>query len=134
VRTRNLIGQLGFLLGTVKTRLHTLHSSANTIRQTKARRLRWARHVARNVEERNVYKVLVEKSKRKRPLGLPRHRWEDVIRMYLREMLGDMEWIQLAQNRYLWRDFVNEVMKLRVLPPRSYLTIVRQDKKYRQLL
>jgi hypothetical protein len=70
--------------------------------------------------DRKVYKVLVGKSEGKRPLGRPRRRWEDVIRMDLRETgLGDVDWIRLAQDRDRWRAVVNAVMNLRVLAPRS---------------
>jgi hypothetical protein len=55
--------------------LHSLYSSPDIIRQIKSRRMRWAGHVARMGEEREVYKVLVEKPERKRSLGRPRHRW-----------------------------------------------------------
>jgi hypothetical protein len=71
-------------------------------------------------EERQVYRILVEKPEGKRPLGRPRHRWEDGIRMDLKEIgCGGVEWIQLAQDRYRWRAVVNTVMKLLVLAPRS---------------
>jgi hypothetical protein len=71
-------------------------------------------------EKRKVYKVLVRKSEGKRPLGRPRRRWEDKIRMDLRETgWGSVEWIQLAQNKDRWRTVVNTVMNLRVLAPRS---------------
>jgi hypothetical protein len=71
-------------------------------------------------EERNVYKVFMGKPGGKRPLGRPRRRWEDKIRMDLREIgQGSVEWIQLAQGRDRWRGFVNTVMNLRVLAPRS---------------
>jgi hypothetical protein len=66
--------------------LHNLYSSPDIIRQVKSRRMRWAGHVARMGEERKVYKVLVRKPERKRPLGRPRRRWEDGIRMDLREI------------------------------------------------
>jgi hypothetical protein len=66
--------------------LHNLYSSPDIIRQVKSRRMRWAGHVACMGEERNVYKVLVGKSGGKRPLGRPRRRWEDVIRMDIREI------------------------------------------------
>jgi hypothetical protein len=70
--------------------------------------------------ERNVYKVLMGKPERKRPLGRPRHRWEDGIRMDLRETgWGSVEWIQLIQDRDRWRAVVNMVMNLRVLAPWS---------------
>jgi hypothetical protein len=66
--------------------LHILYSSPNIIRQIKSRRMRWAGHVARMGEERNVYRVWMGKSEGKRPLGRPRRRWEDGIRMDLREI------------------------------------------------
>jgi hypothetical protein len=66
--------------------LHILYSSPHIIRQIKSRRERWAGHVACMGEERNVYKVLMGKSEGKRPLGRPRHRWENGIRMDHREV------------------------------------------------
>jgi hypothetical protein len=79
--------------------LHILYSSPNIIRQMKSKRM-WVMHVARMGEERKLYRVLVEKTKGKRPLGRTRHRWEDGIRMDLREIgLEDAEWVQLAQDR-----------------------------------
>jgi hypothetical protein len=99
--------------------LHILYSS-NIIRQTKSRRMRWAEHVARMGEERNVYRVLMGKPEGKRPLGRPSHRWEDGIRMDLREIgWRSVDWIQLAQDRDRWRALVNTVMNLQVLAPRS---------------
>jgi hypothetical protein len=80
----------------------------------KPRRMRWAGHVARLGEERGVYRVLVGKPEGKRPLGRPRHRWEDNIRMDLQEVgCGGIDWIQLAQDRDRWRAIVNAVMNLR---------------------
>jgi hypothetical protein len=71
-------------------------------------------------EERKVYKVLVGKPGGKRPLGSPRRRWEDGIRMYLREIgLGGVEWIRLPYDRDRWRAVMSAVMNLRVLAPRS---------------
>jgi hypothetical protein len=100
--------------------LHILYSSTNIIRQIKSMRMRWAGHVARMGEKRNVYKVLKGNPEGKRPLGRPRRRWEDAIRMNLRETgWGSVEWIQLAQDRDLWRDLVHMVTNLRVLAPRS---------------
>jgi hypothetical protein len=83
-------------------------------------RMSWVGHVARVGEERNVYKVLMGKPEGKRPLGRPRRRWEDGIRMDLREIgWGNVDWIQLAQVRDRWRALVNTVMNLRVLAPWS---------------
>jgi hypothetical protein len=71
-------------------------------------------------EERKVYKFLVGKLERKRPLGRPRRRWEDGVRMDIREIgLGDVDWLRLAQGRDRWRAVVSAVMNLRVLAPRS---------------
>jgi hypothetical protein len=81
--------------------------------------MRWAGHVARVGEERTVYKVLMGKPEEKRPLGRPRRRWENGIRMDLREIVWGVEWIQLAQDRDRWRALVNTVTNLRVLAPRS---------------
>jgi hypothetical protein len=100
--------------------LHNLYSSPNIIRLLKSKRMRWTGHVARMGEERKVYKVLVGKPEGKRPLGRPRRRWENGIRMDLREIgWGSVEWIQLAQSSDRWRAVVNTVMNLRVLAPRS---------------
>ena len=66
-------------------------------------------------ERRGVYSFLVGKPDGKRPLGRPRHRWEDNIKMDIREVgCGGMEWIDLAQDRDRWRALVNAVMNLRV--------------------
>jgi hypothetical protein len=102
------------------TLLWFLHMYFYIIRQVKSRRMRWAGHVARMGDERKVYKVSVGKPEGKRPLGRPRRRWEDWIRMHLREIgLGDVDWIRLAQDRDRWRAVVSAVMNLRVLSPRS---------------
>jgi hypothetical protein len=99
--------------------LHNLYSSPDIIRQVKSRRMRWAGHVVRMGEERKVYKVLVGKPGGRRPLGRPRRRWEDGIRMDLRGIgLGCVDWIRLAQDRDRWRAVVSAVMNLRVLAPR----------------
>jgi hypothetical protein len=96
-----------------------LNSSPDIIRQVKSRRMRWAGHVARMGEERKVYKVLVGKPEGKRPLGKPRRRWEDGVRIDLGEIgLGGVDWIRLAQDRDQWRVVVSAVMNLRVLAPR----------------
>jgi 3-oxoacyl-ACP reductase-like protein len=66
-------------------------------------------------EERGVYRVLVGNPEGKRPLGRPRRRWEDNIKMDLQEVgCGGMDWIGLVQNRDRWRAIVNAVMNLRV--------------------
>ena len=81
----------------------------------KSRRMRWAGQVARMVERRGVYRVLVGKPVGKRPLGRPRHRWEDNIKMDLQEIwCGGMDRIELAQDRDSWRAFMNAVMNLRI--------------------
>jgi hypothetical protein len=70
--------------------------------------------------ERKLYKVLVGKPEGRKLLGRPRHRWEDGIRMDLREIgLGGVDWIPLAQDRDRWRAVVSAVMNFRVLAPRS---------------
>jgi hypothetical protein len=75
-------------------------------------------------EGRNLYRVLVGKPEGRRSLGRPRRRWEDGIRMGLREMgWGGVEGIHLAQDRGWWRAVVNTVMNLQVLVPRSWLVI-----------
>jgi hypothetical protein len=100
--------------------LHNLYSSVDIVRQIKTKRMRWAGHMARMGEERNVYRVLVGKPEGKRPLERPSRRWEDGIKMDLREICwGGVEWIQLAQDRDLWRAVVSAVMNLLVLAPRN---------------
>jgi hypothetical protein len=62
-----------------------------------------------------VYRVLVRKPEGKRPLGRPRRRWEDNIKIHLQEVgCGDMDWTELAQERDRWRALVNTVINLRV--------------------
>jgi hypothetical protein len=95
--------------------LHNLYCSPSIIRIIKSRRIRLAGHVARVEEKRNAYRILVGKSEGKRPLGRPRRRWEDNIKIDLREIGGGgMDWIDLVQNRDQWRALVNTVMNLRV--------------------
>jgi len=80
--------------------LNGLYCSPNIVRVVKSRRMRWAGHVARMRERRSVYRVLVGKPEGKRPLGRPRLRWEDNIKMDLQEMgCGCMDWIDVAQDR-----------------------------------
>jgi hypothetical protein len=79
--------------------LHNLYLSLDIIRQIKSRRMRWAGYVVCMGEGRNVYRVLVGKPEGKRPLGRPRRRWEVGIKMDLREIGWEVEWIRLAQSR-----------------------------------
>ncbi|KAJ4438755.1 hypothetical protein ANN_14706 [Periplaneta americana] len=79
-------------------------------------RLRWAGHVASMGESRNVYRVLVGRPEGKRPLGRPRRRWEDKIKMDLREVGYDgRDWINLAQDRDQWWAYVRAAMNLRIV-------------------
>ena len=83
------------------------------MRVIKSRIMRWAGHVARMGEERGVYRVLVGKTKGRRPLGRPRRRWVYNIRMDLQEVgCGHVDWIGLAQDRVSWRTLVGAVMRL----------------------
>jgi hypothetical protein len=89
--------------------------SPSIIRIIKSRRMRWASHVARMGEKRNAYRLLVGKPEVKRPLGRPRRRWVDNIRIDLGEVgWGDVHWIDLAKDRNRWRAVVNSVLNLRV--------------------
>jgi hypothetical protein len=94
--------------------LHSLYSSPNIVRVIKSRRLRWVGHVSRMGEGRGVYRVLVGRPEGKSPLGRPRRRWEDNIKMDLWEIgIDEANWIRLAQDRVQWRDFVSTVKNLR---------------------
>ena len=95
--------------------LSDLYSLPNIVRVVKSRRMRWAGHVARMEEGRGVHRVLVGKPEGKRPLGRPRRRWEDNIKMALQEVGRSCEdWMELAQDRDRWRTLVSTVMNLRV--------------------
>jgi hypothetical protein len=98
--------------------LQDLYSSPNIIRQIKLRRMRWVGHVALLEEVRKVCMVLVGKLEGKRSLKKPRHRWEDGIRMDLRDINwggGGVEWVQLARGRDWLQAVLNRVKNLRVL-------------------
>jgi hypothetical protein len=95
--------------------LYALYSSPNIIRVIKSRRLRLAGHVACMGERRGAYRALVGKPEGRRPLGRPRHRWEDNIKMDLREVgCGGADWIDLAQDRDMWWALVYTMMNLQV--------------------
>ena len=95
--------------------LSDLYSSPNIVRVIKSRRMRWAGYVSRVGEETVAYRVLVGKLEGKRPLGRPRHKWVDNIRMDLKDVgCGFVDWIGLAQDRDRWRTLVSTVMNLQV--------------------
>ena len=95
--------------------LNDLYSSPNIVRVIKSRIMRWDGHVARMGERRGLYRVLVGKREVKRPLGRPRRRWADDIKMDLQEVgCEGVDLIELAQDRDRWRALVIAVMKLRV--------------------
>jgi hypothetical protein len=95
--------------------LNDLYSLPNIVRVVKSRRMRWAGQVARMEKDRGVHRVLVEKPEGKRPLRKPRPRWEDNIKMDLREFgEGRKDWIELAQDRDRWRVLVGRVRDFRV--------------------
>ena len=98
-----------------KEELNDLYSSPNILRVIKSRRMRWAGYVARMEEGRGVHKVLVGKPEGKRPLGRPRRRWDDNIKMDLEEVKrGCGNWMELAQDRDRWRALVSMVMNFGV--------------------
>jgi predicted small integral membrane protein len=76
----------------------------------KSKRMRWEGHVARMVEKRNAYRLLVVKLEGERPVGKPRRTWLDLLEVGW----GDVDWIGLAQDRDRWRAVVNSVLNLRV--------------------
>jgi len=94
--------------------LRDLYHLPIIVRVVKSRRMRWAGHVARMGERRVVHRVLVGKSEGKRPLGIPRRRWEDNIKTDFREVGGGGDWMELAQDRDRWRALVNTVLNFRV--------------------
>jgi hypothetical protein len=95
--------------------LNDFYSSPRIIGIIKARRTRWAGHVAQRGEKRNAYRLLVGKPEGRRPLGRPRHRWLDNGRMDFVEVgWSDADWIGLAQDRGRWRVRVNSVLYGRV--------------------
>ena len=96
--------------------LNDLYCSTNILQVIKLRWMRWVGHVVCTGERRGVYRVLVGKPEGKRPLGRPRRRWEDNIKMDLQDMgCEGMDWIELVQDRDRWRALVNVVMNFWVL-------------------
>jgi hypothetical protein len=92
-----------------------MYKSPSIIRIIKSRRMRWAGYVARMRDKRNVFRLLVGKPEGKRTLGRQRRKWIYNIMMDLLEIgLGVVDWIRLAQDRYMWRALVNAVMNLQV--------------------
>ena len=90
--------------------LSDLYSLPNIVQVVKLRRMRWAGHVARMGQGRGVFRVLVGKPEGKRPMGRPRHRWEDNIKMDLQEVgRGCGDWMEVAQDRDRWRALVSTV-------------------------
>ena len=86
-----------------------------TVNKYGSTEMRWGGHVARMGEETGVYRVLVGKPEGRRPMGRPRRRWVDNVRMDLQEVgCGYMDWIGLVQDRDRWRMLVSAVMNLRV--------------------
>jgi hypothetical protein len=95
-------------------KLHDMFSSPTIVRVIKTRRMRWAGDVACMGERRDVYRDLVGKAEGKRPLGRPRHRWEDNIEMDLQKVGFEGNWIELAQDRDMWQALVNVIVNLQV--------------------
>ena len=110
-----LYKRVDILLKLSKQLVSDLYSLPNIMRVVKSRRMRWTGHVARMGEGRGVHRVLVGKHEGKRPLGRPRRRWEDNIRMDVQEVGGSCgDWMELAQDRERRRALVGTVRNLRV--------------------
>jgi hypothetical protein len=96
-------------------KLRNLYASPSIIRMIKSRRMGWAENVARMGEKRNAYRILMGKPEGKRPLGRPRHWWNNNIKMDIRDVEWNrMNWINLAEDRDQWWALANTVMNLQV--------------------
>jgi hypothetical protein len=88
---------------------HNLYASPSIIKLINSRKMRRAGHVARMGEMRNVYSIFVRNPRGRKPLGRPRRRWKDNIRMYLRKVVWDgVDWIHVTQDRDQWRAVVED--------------------------
>ena len=95
--------------------MNSFYRSPNIVRVIKSRRLRWEGHVARMENGMRAFKILTGKTTGKIPLGRPRRRWEDNIRMDLEEICTNAgNLVDSAQNRDYWRALVNAALYLRV--------------------
>jgi hypothetical protein len=90
-----------------------LYCSPNIVRVIKSRRLRWASHIPTMEEDRSAFKILTGTPSGKIPLGRPKHRWEDNIRINLKEIgINTRNWVDLTQDRNYWRALVNKALNL----------------------
>ena len=96
--------------------LEKLYQSPSIVQMIRARRLRWAGHVARMGEDTTVHRVMMGKPVGIRPLGRPKRHWEDNVKTDLKKVLEKEynSWTELAQDRDRWRDAVHSVMNFRV--------------------
>jgi hypothetical protein len=95
--------------------------ACSIIRLITSRRMRWTGQVECIRDMRNVYNILIGKPEGKRPLGRSRHRWEDNIKMDLKEILWEVvDWINLAKDRENWWAFVNAVIDPRGMSDTSF--------------
>ena len=92
-----------------------MYRSPNIVREIMSRRLRWASYVPRMEEGRSAFKIFTGKPTGKRPLGRPRRRWEDNIRMDLEEIgISAGNWVDSDKDRNYWRALVNAALNLQV--------------------
>jgi hypothetical protein len=95
--------------------LRNLYAPLNVVRVITSRMMSWAGHVAHTGEMRNSYNILAGKPKRKRPVGRPKCRWEDNIRMDITETgCEGVDWMHLAQDRNQWQVLVNTVINIEI--------------------